>query len=44
MAEFCNIYKEEFGEDISFAEAREISFKLIEFYELLSHKLPSMDR
>jgi len=41
LNEFIEIYREEFGEDISRAEAGEMASRLLKLYELLSGKLPN---
>jgi hypothetical protein len=41
LDEFIAIYKDEFGEDVSRAEASEMASNLLMFYGLLARKLPS---
>lgn len=41
LDEFIEIYKEEFGEDISRREAGEVASRLLALYELLARKLPN---
>jgi hypothetical protein len=40
LDEFIQIYKKEYGEDISHAEGRKITFRLLTLYELLARKVP----
>ncbi len=40
LREMQEAYKEDFGEEISLAEASEILFRLVTFYELISRPLP----
>lgn len=40
IQEFITIYQEEFGEELSFAEASEIAFRLFSLYTLLTGVLP----
>lgn len=41
LREFCEIWKEEFGETITVAQARERASQLLELVELVSVPLPS---
>ena len=40
LEEFAKLYKDEFDEDITKAQASEMAFRLVTFYELLAQKLP----
>jgi hypothetical protein len=40
LDEFVRLYKEEFNEDITSAQASEMAFRLVTLYELLAQKLP----
>jgi hypothetical protein len=40
LEEFARLYKEEFDEDITRAQASEMAFRLMALYELLAQKLP----
>jgi hypothetical protein len=40
LAEFIQIHKEEFGEGLTVAEAREIASRLVMLYEVLCRPLP----
>jgi hypothetical protein len=40
IEEFVLIYKEEYGEDISRAEASEMAHRLLTLYELLAQPVP----
>jgi hypothetical protein len=40
LEEFARLYKEEFNEDISRAQASAMAFRLMTLYELLAQKLP----
>jgi hypothetical protein len=40
LDEFARLYKEEFDEDITKAQASEMAFQLMTLYELLAQKLP----
>jgi len=41
LEEFKQIYKEEFGEDLTDAEAEEMATRVMRLYELLFRPLPS---
>lgn len=41
LQEFIAIYQEEFGETLSFAEASEMAFRLVNLYMQLTKALPS---
>src|SRR5690348_4025723 len=41
LNEFIDLYKEEFGQQLSHEEASEMSFRLLTLYELLNESLPS---
>jgi hypothetical protein len=40
LEEFAKLYKEEFNEEITRAQASEMAFRLVTLYELLAQKLP----
>jgi hypothetical protein len=40
LDEFTRLYKDEFNEDITKAQASEMAFRLVTLYELLGQKLP----
>lgn len=42
LDQFIELYKEEFGEEISRSEASEMAFRLITLYEALARKLPAV--
>ena len=44
LAELQRIYKEEYGEEISLAEAREIAQRLLTLYEILMRPLPNKNK
>ncbi len=44
LDELIVIYKEEFGEEISRAQASEIAQRVLTLYEILSKKLPNEQR
>ena len=41
LDELIELYKDEFGEEISRADAREMAFRLITLYDALAKRLPS---
>jgi hypothetical protein len=41
LKEFCQIWKEEFDEEISIEEARQHASSLLELYSVLARPLPS---
>jgi len=41
LRDFAASYQECYGEEVSLDEAREMLFRLVHLYELLSHPLPS---
>lgn len=41
LDKFMQIYKEEYGEEISRSEANEMASRVIALYELLAKKLPN---
>jgi hypothetical protein len=40
LEDFARLYKEEFNEDITRAQASEMAFRLVTLYELLAQKVP----
>ena len=41
IREYQELYKQDFGEEISFEEAREIATRLVTLYVLLRQRLPN---
>ena len=41
LEEFVKLYKDEFDEDITKAQASEMGFRLVTLYEILSKELPN---
>ena len=44
LEEFIALYKEEFGEDIDLAHARELAQRVVTLYRLLRRKLPEKSK
>ena len=44
IRKFIAIYQEEFGETLSFAEASEVAFRLVNLYAQLTKVLPSEEK